>query len=41
MLMREDTANPLGPDGPDRESSKESMDRERKRPRPSRRIDIV
>jgi Relaxase/Mobilisation nuclease domain len=41
MLLREDIANPMGPEGPDRERSQENKDRERKRPRPSRRFDIV
>lgn len=41
MLLREDIANPLGPEGPDRERSQESKGRERGRPRPSRRFDIT
>ena len=41
MLLREDIANPMGPEGPDRERSQENNDRERRRPRPGRRFDIV
>ncbi len=40
MLLREDIANPLGPDRPDRERSQKNKDRS-KRPRTSRRFDIV
>lgn len=39
MLLREDIANPLAPERPDRERSQENKDRERRRPR--RRFDIV
>lgn len=41
MLMREDRANPLGPDGPDRERLQSRKERGRRRPRLSRRFDIV
>ena len=41
MLLRENIANPLGPEDPDRERSQNNKDRERRRPRPSRRFDIV
>lgn len=41
MLLREDIANPLGPERPDRERSQKNKDRERRRPRPGRRFDIV
>jgi hypothetical protein len=41
MLLREDIANPMGLEGPDRERSQEKKDRESRRPRPSRRFDIV
>lgn len=41
MLLREDIANPMGPEGPDRERSQKNKERERRHPRPSRRFDIV
>jgi hypothetical protein len=41
MLLREDIASPMGPEGPDRERLQSSKERERRRPRPSRRFDIV
>ncbi len=40
MLLREDIANPMGPEGPDRERRQKNKDRERRRPRPSRRFDV-
>ncbi len=41
MLLREDIASPTGPEGPARERSQTVKERERRRPRPGRRLDIV